>query len=54
MEEKTPTPSDMAKALGRRGGHARAKNLTKEQLTAIGKKGAKKRWAKKSKGGEGR
>jgi hypothetical protein len=47
----TWTPASM----GRLGGKARAKNLTKEQLTAIGRKGAQKRWAKKpvKKGGKG-
>jgi hypothetical protein len=33
--------------LGRKGGLARKKNLTKEQLSEIGKAGAGKRWAKK-------
>jgi len=37
--------------LGKRGGEARAKNLTKEQLAEIGRKGAQTRWAKKSKKG---
>jgi hypothetical protein len=36
--------------LGRKGGLARKKNLTKEQLSEIGKAAAGKRWAKK--GGE--
>lgn len=31
---------------GRRGGKARAKNLTPDQIAAIGKAGAEKRWAK--------
>jgi hypothetical protein len=31
---------------GKRGGEARARNLTKEQLSAIGKLGALARWAK--------
>ena len=35
-----------AVALGRRGGRARGKSLTPEQLTAIGKKGARTRWKK--------
>ncbi|HTC61687.1 MAG TPA: hypothetical protein VK709_02495 [Candidatus Saccharimonadales bacterium] len=34
--------------MGRKGGLARAKNLTKEQIAEIGRKGAMKRWAKKS------
>jgi hypothetical protein len=33
--------------LGAKGGTARAKNLTKKQLSEIGKKAAAKRWAKK-------
>jgi hypothetical protein len=33
--------------LGRKGGLARKRNLTKEQLSEIGKVGAGKRWAKK-------
>jgi len=40
-----------AVALGRRGGlkggHARAKKLSANQLTAIGKKGAALRWGRK-------
>jgi hypothetical protein len=35
--------------LGKRGGAARAQNLTNKQLSAIGKAGAAKRWSKKSK-----
>ena len=40
--------------MGRRGGTARGKNLTPEQLSKIGKKGARTRWAKKpgKKGGK--
>lgn len=33
--------------LGKKGGEARAKNRTKAELTAIGKKGAAARWSKK-------
>jgi hypothetical protein len=33
--------------MGKRGGKARAKNLSKKQLSEIGKQGAAKRWAKK-------
>lgn len=36
--------SKAAKALGKRGGKARAKSLTKRELSAIGKKGAAARW----------
>jgi hypothetical protein len=35
--------------LGTKGGAARAKSLSKEQLSAIGKKGAAKRWKKEDK-----
>ena len=35
------------KVAGKRGGLARAKNLTPAQLSAIGKAGAKARWGKK-------
>lgn len=38
-----------AVTLGRRGGRARAKNLTPEELSAIGRHGARIRW-KKAKG----
>ena len=34
--------------LGRRGGFARSKKLTKEELSAIGRVGAETRWGKKS------
>lgn len=37
--------------LGAKGGEARAKNLSKEELSAIGKHGAAKRWGAK-KGGK--
>lgn len=36
-----------AVALGRKGGRARMRGLTEEQLTALGKKGAAARWGKK-------
>ena len=36
-----------AVSLGARGGRARAKNLSPERLRAIGRKGAKARWAKR-------
>jgi hypothetical protein len=43
-----------AVALGRKGGTARGKKLTKEQLSKIGKVGAAKRWGTKpgQKGGK--
>jgi hypothetical protein len=37
-----------AMALGAKGGKARAANLTKRKLKAIGKKGAAARWGKKT------
>lgn len=43
MRKKNP----IAVAGGKKGGPARAKNLTKAQLSAIGRKGAKARWKKK-------
>ena len=36
-----------AQSLGRRGGMARKAKLTKEQLTKIGREGAKARWDKR-------
>jgi hypothetical protein len=41
----------VARELGRAGGTARAKNLSKEALSKIGKAGAAKRWGSK-KGGK--
>jgi hypothetical protein len=35
-----------AASMGKRGGKARAKNLSKKQLSEIGKQGAAKRWGK--------
>ena len=57
--DKKPTPSKPAAkknpaavALGRlggiKGGAARARNLTPEQLAEIGRKGATARWGKKT------
>jgi hypothetical protein len=43
--------SAAAVELGRAGGTKRAKNLSKEELSAIGKAGAAKRWGSK-KGGK--
>jgi hypothetical protein len=43
MTAKELTIKEMAKL----GGKARAKSLTKEQLSKIGKAGAAKRWGKK-------
>lgn len=33
-----------AQSLGKKGGKARAANLSKEELSKIGKRGAAKRW----------
>jgi hypothetical protein len=41
------TLEEYHRTLGKRGGKARAKNLTAKQLSAIGKKGAATRWANK-------
>lgn len=47
-EELTGDGKDpAAKALGAKGGAARAKSLSKDQRAAIAKKAAAKRWAKK-------
>jgi hypothetical protein len=45
MAKKEKNPA--AVELGRAGGKARGKSLSKAELTAIGKKGAAKRWGKK-------
>lgn len=42
----TPKKNGHAAALGKLGGTARAKNLSKRALSAIGSKGAKARWKK--------
>ncbi len=49
IEESTP-PDDgkdpAAKALGKKGGAARAKNLSPQQRSEIARKGAESRWKK--------
>lgn len=50
-EEKEAAPVDdgkdpAAKAMGKKGGAARAKSLTAEQRQEIARKGAAKRWGK--------
>jgi hypothetical protein len=51
--QKKAIKNKAAVELGKKGGTARAKNLTKEALSAIGKAGAAKRWGSKStKGGK--
>ena len=46
------TKSAAAVELGRKGGLARARNLSKEQLSKIGRAAVKARWAKFEKKGE--
>lgn len=43
---KNPAAVALGRLGGLKGGKARAKNLTKEQLSEIGKKGAEARWKK--------
>jgi hypothetical protein len=45
--QKKAIKNAAAVELGKKGGLARAQSLSKEELAAIGKKGAAKRWAKK-------
>ena len=44
--EKNPAAVALGRLGGRKGGRARAENLTPEQLSEIGKKGAAARWKK--------
>jgi hypothetical protein len=51
VEDREPTPEEQGKnpsaaALGRRGGEARAKGLSKDRLKEIARKAAKTRWQK--------
>jgi general stress protein YciG len=46
MEKKNPHAVAMGKLGGRKGGLARAKNLSHEEIQEIGRKGALKRWAR--------
>lgn len=48
---KNPHAVALGRKGGKRGGKARAANLTPEQLAEIGRKGAEARWKKKVKGG---
>lgn len=57
MTNKTPVKKKVSKAVsdayalvGRAGGKATAKRLGKKGMAALGKKGAKKRWAGHTKG----
>jgi hypothetical protein len=45
---KNPHAVALGKLGGAKGGKARAANLTKRKLKAIGKKGAEARWGKKA------
>ena len=47
-EELDRTSASAAAQLGKLGGAARARNLTAKQRTEIARKGAAKRWEKKS------
>jgi hypothetical protein len=47
MTEKNPAAVALGKLGGRKGGKARAEKLTPEQRSAIAKKAAQARWAKK-------
>jgi hypothetical protein len=46
-EEKNPAAVALGKLGASKGGKARAKKLSKEQRSAIAKKAAQARWAKK-------
>ena len=55
IEDRPPTPEEQGKdpaaaALGRMGGKARAKSLSKRRRVEISKNAAKLRWAAKAKG----
>ena len=49
MRKKNPIAVALGKLGAKKGGLARAKKLTAEQLSAIGKLGAKARWKKRKK-----
>lgn len=44
--EEAPAPVNPAAEMGRKGGAARARNLTPEQRAEIARKGAETRWKK--------
>jgi hypothetical protein len=51
VEDRPPTPEEQGKdpaaaAMGRKGGRARAANMTKERRAEIAKKAAESRWKK--------
>jgi hypothetical protein len=47
--KKNPAAVALGRLGGKKGGAARARNLTPEQLAEIGRLGAEKRWGKKPK-----
>ena len=47
-KRKNPAAVALGRKGGKKGGKARAANLTAEQLSEIGRKGAAKRWAKRN------
>lgn len=47
---KNPHAVALGRKGGKKGGKARAANLTPEQLSQIGRKGAEVRWKKRAKG----
>jgi hypothetical protein len=52
-EDREPTPEERGKdpaaaALGRKGGAARAKSMSRERRAEIARKAAQDRWAKKN------
>jgi hypothetical protein len=51
VEDRPPTPEEQGKdpaaaSLGRKGGAARAKNMSPKKRTEIARKAAQKRWSK--------
>jgi hypothetical protein len=49
MSDEKERKDAAAVRLGRKGGEARARNLSEEELRQIGLKGARKRWGAKKK-----
>ncbi len=47
--KKNPHAVALGRKGGKKGGHARAANLSPEELSAIGRKAAQARWGKKGK-----
>lgn len=46
QDARHPAAAELGSRGGKKGGKARAKKLSKERLSEIGRKGAAKRWAK--------